>query len=292
MCANCRRLLAVVATRLHPRSMGSTPREQSRGPLPRRRPLECGGAHLLRRARLHRPASHILGRARRPPALLAMPRVLLHADALPPARLVRGWRHLDRAPAAEPPLRRRLQQAPRPPRPRLRLPYASVSSKTIGTLWLAPYIAEPPDGRGPTRAATALLVRPSAISKCYGHAAVAGVLRGRRAALVLAGGRAARGDPAGGQLAGAVAREAARDAAPRPLRAAGRADRGGACGSTAARSGCSSSRTRSSVSCSEGATGELERHVRDRRVDRARRGRARAAPLPVRRRAPAAARRA
>ena len=65
-----------------------------------------------------------------------------------------------------------------------------------------------------------------AITFAYGHAAVAGVLRGGRAEVVLAGGRAARRDAAGGQPAGARAREAARDAAARPLRPPRRADRG------------------------------------------------------------------
>src|ERR1041385_5864179 len=64
-----------------------------------------------------------------------------------------------------------------------------------------------------------------AIRCAYGHAAVARVLRSGRAEVVLAGRRAARGDAAGGQPPGACAREAARDAAARPLGPACRADR-------------------------------------------------------------------
>ena len=60
----------------------------------------------------------------------------------------------------------------------------------------------------------------------YGYPSARRVLRRRRAAQLLAGGRAARRHPACRLAAGAVAREAARDAAPRPLRAPGRADRG------------------------------------------------------------------
>src|SRR5881296_229802 len=62
----------------------------------------------------------------------------------------------------------------------------------------------------------------------YGHASTCCVLRGRRAAELLAGRRAARRHAARGQPAGARAREAARPAAPRPLGAARRPDRGGA----------------------------------------------------------------
>src|SRR5256885_1860311 len=60
----------------------------------------------------------------------------------------------------------------------------------------------------------------------YGHAAARSVLRGRRAAELLAGSRAARRHAAGGEPPDPLAREAPRPAAPRPLRAAGRADGG------------------------------------------------------------------
>src|ERR687887_2121016 len=61
----------------------------------------------------------------------------------------------------------------------------------------------------------------------YGHSSAGRLLRGGRAEELLAGGRAPRCDPAGGQPADSLARAAARPAVARPLRAAGRADRGG-----------------------------------------------------------------
>src|SRR4051794_38474325 len=61
----------------------------------------------------------------------------------------------------------------------------------------------------------------------YGYASAGGVCRGRRAAELLAGGRAARCDAARGEPADPLAREAARAPVARPLRAPGRADRGG-----------------------------------------------------------------
>ena len=60
----------------------------------------------------------------------------------------------------------------------------------------------------------------------YGYASALGVLRGRRAAQLLAGRRAARRHAAGRQPPGALARGAPRDAAPRPLGQAGGADGG------------------------------------------------------------------
>ena len=68
---------------------------------------------------------------------------------------------------------------------------------------------------------------PSGIRSAYGHTAAGGVLRGRRATLVLPRSRPARRHPAGGLAAGARAREAPRHAAPRPLRSSRRADRSG-----------------------------------------------------------------
>ncbi len=73
-------------------------------------------------------------------------------------------------------------------------------------------------GRDPSR---------SRISFAYGHAPTCCVLRGRRAPELLPGGRPARRHAAGRVAAGARAREAARHAAPRPLGASRRADRGG-----------------------------------------------------------------
>src|SRR5207249_2624060 len=64
------------------------------------------------------------------------------------------------------------------------------------------------------------------IAFAYGHETACGVLRRRRTAELLAGGRAARCDTAGGEPAGAVARAPPWTAAPRPLGSAGRADRG------------------------------------------------------------------
>src|SRR5947207_14994550 len=58
----------------------------------------------------------------------------------------------------------------------------------------------------------------------YGYAAARSVLRGRRAAELLAGRGAARRDAACGEPPDSFAREAPRPSAPRPLRAAGRAD--------------------------------------------------------------------
>ena len=72
-----------------------------------------------------------------------------------------------------------------------------------------------------------LLVDRYRIRFAYGYEAVGRVLRGRREAQLLPGGRAARRHPAGRLAAGACAREAARHAAARPLRPKGRADRGG-----------------------------------------------------------------
>src|SRR5205809_56455 len=60
----------------------------------------------------------------------------------------------------------------------------------------------------------------------YGHASTSCVLRRRGTEELLPGGRAARGHPAGCQLADPVARAATRSAAPGPLRSPGRADRG------------------------------------------------------------------
>ena len=71
-----------------------------------------------------------------------------------------------------------------------------------------------------------LEVRQS-IRSTYGYAPACGVLRGRRAAELLPGGRAAGSDPAGGEPPDPGAREAARHEAPRPLGPARRADGGG-----------------------------------------------------------------
>src|SRR5882724_1203521 len=60
----------------------------------------------------------------------------------------------------------------------------------------------------------------------YGHASAGGILRGGRAAELLAGGGAARGDAARGEPADPLAREAARAPARRPFGAARRADGG------------------------------------------------------------------
>src|SRR5690349_6536587 len=62
----------------------------------------------------------------------------------------------------------------------------------------------------------------------YGYASACSVRRGRRAAELLAGCRAARRDAAGGQPADPLPREAARRPASRPLLPARRAHRGGA----------------------------------------------------------------
>src|SRR3954453_3590555 len=76
-----------------------------------------------------------------------------------------------------------------------------------------------------------MMLDPCAGDPCimiaYGYASARGVHRGRRAAELLAGRRAARGDPARREPADPLPREAARAAAPRPLRPPGRADRGG-----------------------------------------------------------------
>src|ERR671912_109042 len=61
----------------------------------------------------------------------------------------------------------------------------------------------------------------------YGYSSARRLLRGRRPEELLPRGRAARGHPAGGQPPDPVAREAARRAAPRPVRPARRAHRGG-----------------------------------------------------------------
>src|SRR3954468_18098790 len=75
-----------------------------------------------------------------------------------------------------------------------------------------------------------MMLDPCAASPCimiaYGYASARGVHRGGRAAELLAGSRAARGDPAGGEPADPLAREATRAAAPRPLRPPRRADGG------------------------------------------------------------------
>src|ERR1700756_2693508 len=65
------------------------------------------------------------------------------------------------------------------------------------------------------------------IRSSYGHATARGVLRGRRAPELLAGGRAARRDAAGGEPSDPLARETPRRTAARPLRPPRRADRGG-----------------------------------------------------------------
>ena len=78
------------------------------------------------------------------------------------------------------------------------------------------------------------------ISFAYGYAPARRVLRRRRAQELLAGGRAPRRHAAGRVAAGAVAREAARHAAARPLRPPRRADGGGSAPLPRARSGCSS----------------------------------------------------
>src|SRR3954464_8543969 len=76
-----------------------------------------------------------------------------------------------------------------------------------------------------------MMLDPCAGDPCimitYGYASARGVHRGRRAAELLAGRRAARGDPAGRELADPLAREAPRTAAPRPFRPPSRAHRGG-----------------------------------------------------------------
>src|SRR3954464_994372 len=75
-----------------------------------------------------------------------------------------------------------------------------------------------------------MMLDPCAAAPCimiaYGYASARGVHRGRRAAELLAGCRAARGHSAGGEPADPLAREAARVAAPRPLRPPRRADGG------------------------------------------------------------------
>src|SRR5581483_7958169 len=115
----------------------------------------------------------------------------------------------------------------------------------------------------------------------YGHEAAAGVLRGGRAALVLARGRAARRHAARCEPPGSRAREAARDAAPRSLRAPCRADRGGA----------PLLPRRATAACARGGDrrrarrqggGRPERHARDRRVDGPGRRALATAPLRVR----------
>ena len=128
------------------------------------------------------------------------------------------------------------------------------------------------------------------ISFAYGHAPAGSVLRGGRAAELLRGGGAARGDAAGRQPAGARARAAARDAAPRPLRPAGRADRGRA---AALPRRAADARVRGAAARgARRAGGAAPRDARDRRVDRAGGDRAAAAALRVPARQPGAARRA
>src|SRR5262245_1355025 len=65
----------------------------------------------------------------------------------------------------------------------------------------------------PDAHAVTLTARPR-IRFAYGHAPAGGVLCGRRAEELLAGGRAPRGHAARGVAAGPFAREAARDSAP------------------------------------------------------------------------------
>ena len=114
----------------------------------------------------------------------------------------------------------------------------------------------------------------------YGHASAGRVLRGRRAAVVLAGRRAARGDAARGLAAGASPGEAARAPAPRPLRSARRADRGGLAAlsrrtADAARRGAAARRHR------RRGRRRARRAPLARRVDRACRDRRAAAALRV-----------
>ena len=129
-------------------------------------------------------------------------------------------------------------------------------------------------------------IRSECIRFAYGHAPARGVLRRRRAPQLLAGGRAARRHAAGGQPAGARAREAAR-----------------ARSSSTARGGASS-RPRPGLRLYRGAQrllaleeqllderrgrgeGELTGTLRDRRLDRPGRDRAPAPPLRVPARAP------
>ncbi len=106
-----------------------------------------------------------------------------------------------------------------------------------------------------------------------------GVLRRGRAAKLLAGGRAARGDPAGRQPPDAGAREAARDAAPRPLGAPRRADRGGNA-ALPRRAAAARARGAGRRRGRRGGDRRARGHVRDRRLDRP--GRDRALPPPLR----------
>ena len=114
----------------------------------------------------------------------------------------------------------------------------------------------------------------------YGHASACGILCRRRAAELLAGGRAAGGDAAGGLAPGALAGEAARDAAPRPLGQARRADRGRV---AALPRGAEDAGARGAARVG----GRLDdrrralRRARARRVDRARGDRGSAPPLRV-----------
>src|SRR3954467_13046300 len=115
-----------------------------------------------------------------------------------------------------------------------------------------------------------MMLDPYAVVLCimipYGYASARGVHRGRRAAELLAGCRAARGDPAGGQPADPLAREAARAAAPRSLRSSRGAPRGGPpalpeCTAAARRRGAAARRARGR------GGGRAPRPPRDRRLD-------------------------
>src|SRR5712691_11201512 len=100
----------------------------------------------------------------------------------------------------------------------------------------------------------------------YGHTPTCSVLRGRRAAELLAGGGAARSHATGGEPADPFAREAARAAAPRPLRAASRAD-GGRTAAVPERAAAARARGAAARRARRGGRGRARRAPRDRRVD-------------------------
>src|SRR6185437_1663503 len=125
----------------------------------------------------------------------------------------------------------------------------------------------------------------------YGYTPARCVLRGGRAAELLAGGGAARCDAAGGKPADSVAREAARRPAARSFGTARRADRGRPPAlperaAPARRGGAAARRAR------RGGRGRAQRTARDRRVDGTGRDRAARRARGVPAAAPGGARRA
>ena len=133
---------------------------------------------------------------------------------------------------------------------------------------------------------------PTRISSAYGYAPARGVLRRGRAAQLLAGRRAARASrsPPSASRSGRSRSGSGRSSS--TARAAGSSRPRPGCGSTAARSGCSRSRSRSSPRSPRRRPRRSTGTLRDRRLDRAGRDRALAAPLRVRREPSRAPRRA